>query len=225
MGDPNNFAKKYYQEGVDEILYIDTVASLYGRNNLHEIVKKTIEEVFVPITVAGGIRNFEDAKKLIVSGADKISLNSALIENPKLLDELSKKIGSSNITVSIEAKKINDDDWEVFTLNGRERSNINILRWIETINRYNFGEILLTSIDQDGTKKGFDYQLIELVKKNTHVPLIASGGFGKLEHLDELLSVSKVEGIAIGSAFHYNLITIKQLKEYMLKKNYKVRIQ
>ena len=223
LGNPKSIIQKYYNEGIDEILLIDTVASLYGRNNLSNLLEEIVKDVFIPINIVGGISSLESAINILRSGADKIGINTAIVKNPNLLEEFINVIGSANVTVSIEAKKIKND-WEIYTLNGREKTGINIMRWIEVLSNFEIGEILLTSIDQDGTKKGFDCELIKLVSNKVKCSLIVSGGFGKLEHIDELMQIGNVDGIAIGTALHYNLTTIKSLKEHMYKKGFNVRV-
>lgn len=223
VGKPNLLAKKYYEQGADEILYIDTVATLYGRNNLIDLLEETVKNIFIPVNVAGGLNSLQTAKSIIRAGADKISINSSLINNPSLLDKLSTQIGSSNITVSVEAIK-QGTEWKILTHNGRENPNINVLNWIDTINQFSFGEILITSVDADGTRKGFDYDLINLISDRINAPLIISGGFGSFEHIDKLLQTNEVDGIAIGTALHYDLFSITKIKEEMYKKGYKVRI-
>ena len=156
IGDPNSFAKKYYHEGADELLYMDSVASLYGRNSLKDLVSKAAKDVFIPITVGGGIRSIETATDILRNGADKVAVNTAAVKNPKLINELVKKFGSQSIVISIEAKHTSDNKWEVFIENGRERTGLDVVKWVKQCESLGAGEILLTSIDKEGTGKVFD---------------------------------------------------------------------
>ena len=165
IGDPNKYAKKYYDQGVDEIIYMDTVASLYGRNNLSDIVKKTVQDVYVPITVGGGIRSIDDVKFLLRCGAEKIAINTAATKRPELIREVSRKFGSQCMVLSIEAKKTKDGTWEVYTENGRQKTGKDVLEWAKEGESYEAGEILLTSVDNEGTKKGFDFELVKKVSE------------------------------------------------------------
>ncbi len=224
VGNPNEYAVKYFNEGIDEILLMDVVASLYGRNNLLDIINLATKDIFIPITVGGGIRSLEDAKKIFLSGADKIAINTAAVKKPNLINQLSKKFGSQSIVLSIEAKKIDTNKWEVFTENGRQETGIDVLNWSKEAAKRGVGEILLTSIDMEGTKKGFDFKLVELVSNNVNVPVIASGGFGKPEHLISLSKTSSVSAVAIADAFHFNRCSIKELKKKALKEKLKMSL-
>ena len=157
IGDPNEYALRYYNQGVDEIIYMDTVASLYGRNNLHEIVQKTANNVYVPITVGGGIRSIDDVKLLLRCGAEKVAVNTAAVKRPELITEISRKFGSQCMVLSIEAKKKKDGKWEVYTENGRQSTGVDVIEWALEAEKREAGEVLLTSVDNEGTKKGFDY--------------------------------------------------------------------
>jgi cyclase len=214
IGNPNEMGVNYYKEGVDEIILMDAVASYFGRNNLFEIVKKCTKNIFVPITVGGGIRSLEDISKALNSGADKVALNSAAVKNPKLILDASKKFGSSTIVISIETKKNQKNEWEVFTNTGREPSGIHLNNWIKQIQELGCGEILITSIDTEGTQKGFDLTLLNnLDKTNINVPLIFSGGCGSIEDVTAVKEQLKDDAIAIASAFHYKKLTIKDVKK------------
>ena len=214
VGDPQIHAAKYYEDGADEILYIDTVASLYGRNNLVDVVSRATEHVFVPITVGGGIRSVEDARTLLRAGADKVAINTAAIKEPKLIRQLSDVWGSSTIVLSIEAKKTGNAKWEAYTDNGRERTGLDVVQWAETGAKLGAGEIFITSIDQEGTKKGFDYELVAGITRNVDIPVIASGGFGALEHLTQLMNVAKPTGVAIADSLHYNRFSLDQIRSF-----------
>ena len=216
VGDPQLHAAKYYGDGADEIIYMDTVASLYGRNNLIDVVSRATEHVFVPITVGGGIRSIEDARILLRAGADKIAINTAATKDPSLIRDLASVWGSSTVVLSIEAKNIAPNKWEAYTDNGRERTGLDVVQWAEQGAMLGAGEIFLTSIDQEGTKKGFDSRLVAAVTKMVDVPVIASGGFGAFEHLTDLLSLSKPTGVAFADSLHYNRFTVEQIRAYCL---------
>lgn len=216
VGDPQLHAAKYYGDGADEIIYIDAVASLYGRNNLIDVVSRATEHVFVPITVGGGIRSVEDARILLRAGADKIAINTAAIEDPSLIRDLASVWGSSTVVLSIEAKNIAPNKWEAYTNNGRERTGLDVVQWAEQGAMLGAGEIFLTSIDQEGTKKGFDCRLVAEVTKVVDIPVIASGGFGAFEHLTDLLSLSKPTGVAFADSLHYDRFTVEQIRLFCL---------
>jgi cyclase len=212
IGDPNEFAKKYYNDGVDEIFYHDSVASLYGRNSLEKVLSKTIEKVFVPITVGGGIRSEKDAMRLFSNGADKISINSAAVKNPNIINKLFKKLGSQSVVVTIEAKKTSDNLWEVYIENGREKTGICVFDWIKKIIDLGAGEIILTSIDKEGTKRGPDLELVEKVSRISTIPFIYCGGFGNIDHIIQLVKNSNVDGVALASVLHYGKLEINEIK-------------
>ena len=211
IGDPIEIARQYYLNGIDEIILIDAVASLYGRNNLFEIVKRTTENLFIPITLGGGIKSLEDIDKALNSGADKIAINSAGIDNPSFIKEAVNNFGASTITIYIEAKKIQSGIWEAYKYYGREKTGISVMDWLEEVQNMGCGEILLTSVDHEGTLEGFDLELISKIKNKIKVPLIFSGGFGKIEHLNEALKLTKNISFAIASAFHYKKVDIKKI--------------
>ncbi len=217
VGEPNVFAKKYYKEGVDELIFMDCVATLYGRNNLSSIIKKATKDIFIPITVGGGIRNLDDAKNILNCGADKVAVNTAAVNNPEFISELANAIGSQSVVLSIEAKKRNKNYWEVYTSNGREPTGLNAYDWIKKAVKLGAGEILLTSVDKEGTRKGFDVELMNMVSNATDVPIIASGGFGKVDHLAEVINLGQVDAIAIADAIHYKRISVSDLKKSIFK--------
>lgn len=223
VGDPQIHAAKYYQDGADEIVYMDTVASLYGRNNLVDVVSRATEHVFVPITVGGGIRSVEDARTLLRAGADKIAINTAAIKDPKLIRQLSDVWGSSTIVLSIEAKKTGDNKWEAYTDNGRERTGLDVAQWAETGAKLGAGEIFVTSVDQEGTRKGFDCELVAEITKRVEIPVIASGGFGSLDHLSQLVKTSKPTGVAIADSLHYNRYSFEQIRSFCLANSISTR--
>ena len=217
VGEPNFFAKKYFKEGVDELIFMDCVATLYGRNNLSSIIKKATRDIFIPITVGGGIRNLDDAKNILNCGADKVAVNTAAVNNPEFISELANAIGSQSVVLSIEAKKRNKNYWEVYTSNGREPAGLNAYDWIKKAVKLGAGEILLTSVDKEGTRKGFDVELMNMASKTTDVPIIASGGFGKVDHLAEVINFGQDDAIAIADAIHYKRISVSDLKKSIFK--------
>ncbi len=215
VGDPRLLAKKYYLEGIDEIIFIDTVATLYGRNNIFKIISEITKDVFIPVTVGGGIRNIDDAEKLFESGADKIAINSQGIKEPKFISSLAKKYGSQSIVASIEAKKIKDD-WVVFTTNGRDMTNIKVIEWAKKCEDLGAGELLITSIDKEGTGLGTDLDLNAKIVNIVSIPVIVSGGVGNYDHIHKLKSKINLDAIAIARVLHYDLITIKKAKEILI---------
>lgn len=213
LGDPQEYASKYYLQGADELIYIDIVASLYGRSKLPEIVSRTVEHIFVPLTVGGGIRNIDDVKELLRAGADKVAINTAAVKRPELISEVSRRFGSQCMVLSIEAKKQSDDFWEVYTDSGREKTGIDVVDWaIEGVTK-GAGEILLTSIDAEGTRKGFDIELIQKVTQAVNIPVIASGGMGCVEHLRDAVQQGGADAIAMADILHYDRSTIPLIRE------------
>ena len=213
IGDAIDFAEKYYLDGVDEILYIDAVASLYGRNSLYEILSETSKRIFVPITAGGGIRSIEDAKALISNGADKVAVNTGLVEDIGLANRLVKVFGSQCIVASIQAKKNPNLGWEVMKASGRERTGIAVNDWIKALQEKGVGEILITSVDNDGLSKGIDKDLIEMSSKICKIPLIVGGGFGNENEVNRSIKNPKISGVSIGASFHKNKLLIKTLKD------------
>ncbi len=222
IGDPQEFAKKYYEQGADELLYIDIVASLYGRSNLTEIVKKAAHDIFVPLTVGGGIRAISDVEDLLRSGADKVAINTAVVKNPKLITEIANRFGSQCMVLSIEAKKQDSGLWEAYTDCGRERSGLDVEQWVAQAVDMGAGEVLVTSIDMEGTKKGFDKELISMVTNSVNVPVIASGGYGQAVDL-KIASDAGADGIAVADALHYNRTTIDELRKHAVDFDMPVR--
>ena len=219
VGKPNYLAKKYYNEGADELIYSDCVASLYGRNNLSKFVENATRDIFIPITVAGGIRNEKDAELLMKNGADKLAINTELFKNENVGKELIKKYGSQSILLSIQAKKFSKNSWEAYINFGRDRTNMDVEEWIKKMTPLNFGELLLTSIDADGLSNGFDVELYEKISTIINIPIIACGGFGKLIHIKELKKFADIDAISISKALHYNKIKISEIKNYIKKNN------
>ena len=224
LGDPNEFAKNYYDDGVDEIIYLDSVASLYGRNSLEKILEKTVKNIFVPITVGGGIRTVNDAKRMFLNGADKVAVNSAAIKNPSLISELANTFGSQSVVVSIEAKNIGAYNWEAYVDNGREKTGKDVFEWTKQAIDFGAGEILITSIDKDGTLKGFDLDLINNISKLSTVPIVVSGGMGKIEDAEKILNNQNIDGIAVASLIHYKKSDIYKIKRELNEKSERIRI-
>ena len=210
VGKPADLARKYAQDA-DEILFIDTVASLYGRNHLESLIEETCAEVFIPITVGGGIRGRADAKRLFDAGADKIAINTAAISRPSCVRDISGYYGSQALAVSIEAKRVNGG-WEAYTENGRERTGKDAVQWAREAVRLGAGEILLTSVDQDGTRRGFDLALIEAVGRDCPVPLTVCGGMGNVQDARSALKAG-ADALAFGSVLHYGKMTIQEVRE------------
>lgn len=207
LGKPEDFARYYYEQGADELLYMDVVASLYGRNSLHDIIRKTAEEIFIPLTVGGGLRTIQDIKEVLRAGADKVSLNTAAIKNPNIIREASHVFGSSTITVTIEAIKQSNGKYLAYTDNGREFTGKEVISWAKEVESLGAGEIILTSVDQDGTGKGFDIELIKMVSQQISIPVIANGGAGKNEDVANAITKGGADAVALASLLHYNYIT------------------
>lgn len=216
LGDAYDAAKRYYEQGADEILYTDAVASLYGRNGLSEILKQTTRDVFIPITAGGGINTVENAALLLASGADKIAINTSIVKNPVLVSELSHAFGSQCIVASIQARRISEEKWEVMTESGRERSGLDVMEWIDKVQTLGVGEILLTSVDKDGTCSSPDEALIKAAEKKAHVPLIVGGGFSLANQVIEHIDERNISGVCIGAALHYNKLSIDSLKDEII---------
>lgn len=212
VGNPNEYAKKYYEQDVDELILIDTVATLYGRNHLSKIIKETSKNVFIPITVSGGVRTIEDADQIFKSGADKISINTAAIDDPEIINKFVKKYGSQSIIISMDVKKINDNSWECYTHGGRERTGRNVEDWCREVESRGAGEVFVTSIDRDGTKKGLDFQLGKVISKNLEIPFIFGGGFKSEEEVLKIDFLGNSDGLAVGSAIHYDHTSIEKIK-------------
>ena len=223
IGDPQEHAKKYYEQGADELIYIDIVASLYGRSKLPEIVSRTAENVFVPLTVGGGIRNIEDVRELLRAGADKVAINTAAVQRPSLINEVSRRFGSQCMVLSIEAKKQSDTMWEVYTDSGREKTGIDVVDWAKEGVEQGAGEILLTSIDYEGTRKGFDIDLIKKITDAVNIPVIASGGMGSEEHIRFAIEEGGAAAIAMADILHYERSTINLIREEANKADIGVR--
>ena len=223
VGNPQNFAVRYYREGIDEIIYMDTVASLYGRNNLFDILRHTADNVFIPITAGGGVRSEEDAYTLLRSGADKVAINTAAIKRPEIISELANKFGSQCIVLSIDAKKISEGKWQAYNDNGREKTGLDAVDWIKHGVELGAGEILLTSIDQEGTCEGFDIDLVQTASDSVTVPVIASGGMGTLQHLVDVAREGRADAIAFAHVLHYEEISISNIRNHAIQQGLNVR--
>jgi cyclase len=241
-GDPVEIASAYSKEGADEVVFLDIAASFEKRGTMLDIVSKTAEQVFIPLTVGGGIRNLEDIRILLKSGADKVSINTKAVENPDLVKEASEEFGTQCIVVAIDAKLqktedrkqksdlssdicrlTSDSKWEVYTYGGRTPTGMDAVDWAKKVESLGAGEILLTSMDRDGTKDGYDLELTRAIAEAVNVPVIASGGAGTLEHLAEALTKGKADAVLAASIFHYGEYSIKQAKEYLKSKGITVR--
>jgi cyclase len=212
IGQPNEYAKRYYEQGADELIYIDCVASLYGRNSLGDIVKSAAQDVFIPMTVGGGIRSIEDVTHLLRCGADKVAINTAAVANPGLITGIARRFGSQCMVLSIEAKRIATDRWEVFTDNGREDTGLDVIEWVKRGVELGAGEVLLTSVDQEGTRKGFDISLVRAVTSEVAVPVIASGGVGVPEHVVDVVQCGGADAVAMADILHYGRATIADIR-------------
>ena len=222
-GDPVEQAKIYSEGGADEICFLDITASNENRATIYDVVKNTSKQCFVPLTVGGGVRSVDDINKLLNCGADKVSINTAAVKNPKLVEKSSKKFGSQCIVVAIDAKK-NKNTWEIYTHGGRKNSKINAIDFAKKMENCGAGEILITSMDRDGTQSGYDIDLIRKVSSETNIPIIASGGVGKLDHLAEGIKLGKASAVLAASIFHYGKYSINEAKEYLKLNGIPVRI-
>jgi cyclase len=206
LGAPEEFAKFYYENGADELIYIDVVASLYGRNSILETVEKTAKEIFIPLTVGGGIRSLEDITAALRAGADKVSLNTAAIKNPEIVRQAANRFGSSTITVSIEAIKQPDGTYFAFIENAREATGVEVFSWAKKLEELGAGEILLTSVDHEGTGLGYDLELTRRVAEAVSIPVIANGGAGKAEHVQKVILEGKADAVSMASILHYGFL-------------------
>jgi cyclase len=223
IGEPSDFARKYYEHGADELIYMDIVASLYGRSNLVDIVRKTTENVFIPVTVGGGIRNVEDVRQLLENGADKVAINTSAINSPDLIRDVSQRFGSQCMVLSIEAKRQSDGSWLAYTDNARERTDLDVVEWARRGVELGAGEILLTSIDREGTRRGFDLELTKLVSQAVSVPVIASGGMGQVSDLVSAVNEAGADAVAMADVLHYGRLSLPNIREAAKAAGVKVR--
>lgn len=254
LGKPEDFAKYYFEDGADELLYMDVVASLYNRNSLHDIILKTAEEIFIPLTVGGGLRTIEDIRQVLRAGADKVSLNTAAVKNPSIIKEASKIFGSSTIAVSIEAIKQPDGKYFAYIDNGREETGLEVLGWVKKVEALGAGEIIITSVDKEGTGKGYDIDLTKMISQNISIPVVACGGAGSPGDIYQVIKEGGADAVIIASMLHYDYIknhtsfddftnegnteflkkgqpyskikttNIKEVKEYLKDKGVQIRI-
>ena len=223
VGDPHTFALRYYEAGADELVFMDIVASLYQRNSLSSIIARAADQIFIPITVGGGVRSLGDVHNMLRSGADKVAINTAAIARPGLITEVAQRFGAQCMVLSVEAKRTGPGRWEAYTDNGREHSGRDVLEWIDEAVGRGAGEVLLTAVDQEGTRKGLDIELLEAVNRKVNVPVIISGGFGDVQDLKRASDVG-ASGIAIADALHWQRITLAQIKQQALALGLEVRL-
>ena len=223
IGDPQEFAIRYYEAGADELVYMDIVASLYGRNNLSDIISRAAKNVFIPITVGGGIRSVDDARHILRSGADKVAINTAAVARPALITEVAHRFGSQAMVLSIEAKQVAPGKWEAYTDNGRERTGLDVLEWVQRGVDLGAGEILLTAVDREGTRSGFDLDLVRKVSSTVPVPVIASGGMGNMTHFIEAASKGQADAVAMADVLHYGRMSIADIRKSAIESGLPVR--
>ena len=223
-GDPVEIARRYDEQGADEITFLDITASSDDRDIILHIVEACAEQVFIPLTVGGGVRAVEDVRRLLNAGADKVSMNTAAVNNPQLVADASAKVGSQCIVVAIDAKQTAPGQWQVFTHGGRNNTGLDAIEWARRVEALGAGEILLTSMDRDGTKAGFDLALTSAVAAAVGIPVIASGGVGNLQHLADGVSCGKADAVLAASIFHYGEYTVRQAKEFMQQQGIEVRL-
>ncbi|WP_019553357.1 imidazole glycerol phosphate synthase subunit HisF [Propionispira raffinosivorans] len=223
-GDPVELASIYDKEGADELVFLDITASNEERNTMVQVASSCASQVFIPFTVGGGIRSTQDMRKMLKAGADKVSLNTAAIKNPELIHQGAEKFGSQCIVLAVDARKSGENKWEVYINGGRTPTGLDCIEWIKQAVSLGAGEILLTSMDKDGTKDGYDIALTRAVSEAVNVPVIASGGAGEMEHFYEVLTAGKADAVLAASVFHYGQFTVRQVKEYLKSRGVEVRL-
>jgi cyclase len=223
VGNPRDFAQRYYDAGLDELIYMDAVASLYGRNHLADLVSWAAGHVFIPLTVGGGLRSVDDVTALLRAGADKVAINTAAVARPALLTEVARRFGSQCMVLSIEAKRLDDGRWEAYTDNGRERSGLDVVEWATRGAELGAGEILLTSIDQEGTRRGLDIPLTRAVADAVNVPVIASGGMGTVDHLVSAVRDGHADAVAMADVLHYDRLPFPAIRRAALDAGLSIR--
>lgn len=223
VGRPEELAEQYYRAGADEILYMDCVASLYQRNSLLDIVKNTSKSSFIPLTVGGGIRKIQDITDLLHAGADKVGINTAAVKRPEFISEAAAVFGSQCVVGSIEAKQ-DGGGWQAYIDNGREPTGLEVVGWAKRLEELGAGEILITSVDADGTKQGFDLALVKQVSQAVSIPVVVSGGAGNTAHIGEVLETSGVEAVALASVLHYGILSIPEIKDFLYRDGFPIRV-
>ncbi|MBS7328518.1 MAG: imidazole glycerol phosphate synthase subunit HisF [Oxalobacter sp.] len=223
-GDPVEIARRYNDQGADEITFLDITASSDKRDIILHIIEAVSSQVFIPLTVGGGVRTVEDVRRLLNAGADKVSINTSAVTNPQLVADASSRYGSQCIVVAIDAKQTGPDHWEVFTHGGRNATGLEAVSWAKHMEQLGAGEILLTSMDRDGTKSGFDLELTRRISDSVNIPVIASGGVGNLQHMADGVLEGHADAVLAASIFHYGTYTIAEAKQYMAEKNIPVRL-
>lgn len=223
-GDPVELAAYYDREGADEIVFLDITASHERRKTVVELASKTAEKVFIPYTIGGGINRTDDIREILKKGADKISINTSAVENPNLIEEGARFFGSQCIVVAIDAKRVSNSNWEVYIHGGRTPTGLDAVQWAKQVEDLGAGEILLTSMDKDGTKDGYDIELTHAIASSINIPVIASGGAGKLEHLRDVIKLAGADAVLVASIFHYGEFTVRQAKEYLRKEGINIRM-
>jgi cyclase len=224
VGNPQAFARRYYEDGADELIYMDIVASLYGRNSLKDIVSRTARDVFIPLTVGGGVRSVDDVRELLRAGADKVAVNTAAIRRPELIAEVSRAFGSQCMVLSIEAKRRAGGGWEAFTDNGREHTGLSVVDWARRGTELGAGEIMVTSVDQEGTRRGFDVDLVKAVADAVTVPVIASGGMGTVDHLVDVCERGGADAVAMADVLHYRRLELPDIRREARERGLNVRL-
>lgn len=224
LGDPVEYARKYEEQEADELVFLDIVATPEGKSTFVEAVKKVSEQISIPLAVGGGIRNVEDAKTVIDAGATKVSVNTAAVKTPDLLSKLSEKFGSESVVSAIDAKKLSENEWEVYVSGGKKPTGIDMIEWAKTVEEKGAGEILYTGLHTDGTKEGYDLPGLRTLNEAVDIPIIASGGAGNLEHISDALTKGRADAALAASIFHYGEYTVREVKEYLRNQGISVRL-
>ncbi|MEW5772890.1 MAG: imidazole glycerol phosphate synthase cyclase subunit [Thermodesulfobacteriota bacterium] len=217
VGDPHLYAKRYYEEGIDEIIFMDAVASLYGRNSLKEIVRATAAELFIPMTVGGGIRSVDDVRDMLRCGADKVAINTAAVARPELITEVAQRFGSQCMVLQVDAKRTPRGGWEAYTDGGREHTGLEVIEWVRRGVELGAGEILLTSVDCEGARKGFDLELTRAVADSVSVPVIACGGCGEDGHISDVVHVGHADAVAVAGALHFGRVSVAAMRQAIVE--------
>jgi cyclase len=223
MGDPRAYVRRYSAEGIDEILYVDIVASLYGRNNILDVVRRAAEDVFIPLTVAGGLRSVEDVRDALRSGADKVAINTAAVAEPELIRRVAEAFGRQCLVIEVQTKRVGPSQWEAYTDNGRERSGLDALEWAQRAVELGAGELLVTSVDREGTRKGFEIEFLHRVTAAVSVPVIACGGAGSAADIQRAIVDGGADAVAVASILHYGTSSISAIKAHLAETGVLVR--